>query len=272
MKKINIRTRLQKLRTPEFISGAASGILATVMSKAVGEVIQKSLNNQVMGYYFMVVVALVCLILISYFLMRIEKLVENRNYAQFITSKPERLNKMTSCIKNARRSIYILSDLSGIAENQSKEHKKYIKAINQVIADNKGNKGFDVKRIVVPPSTSGINTETDPDWIYELLAKPSYQAYQEHFKQLDDFTETAVKSADGPRNVSVILIDNKHLFWKPELMYGDKALDTLMDGGLYLEDYTLEGIADFAKSFLSMHNRATWVNPNKFYSTKTKTE
>jgi hypothetical protein len=207
--------------------------------------------------------------LIENSLMRIEKLVENRNYTRFITSKPARLNLMTECIKNAKRSIYILSDLSGTEETQMEEHAKYIDALNQALDDKKGNTDFEVKRIVVPPYASGMNTETDPDWIYKI---PITEAYREHFRRLYEFDETALKHANGPRNVSVILIDNKYLFWKPELTYGDKALDTLLDGGLYLEDYTREGIADFAKSFLSMHGRAWWTDPHQFDSTKPKIE
>jgi hypothetical protein len=87
---------------------------------------------------------------------------------------------------------------------------------------------------------------------------------------MDEFMQAAVKHANGPRNVSLILIDNMYLFLKPELTYGDEALDTLMDGGVYLEDYTHEGIADFTERFERMHRRATWTNPAEFYVTETK--
>jgi len=228
--------------------------------EAVSEVAQKSLNHELFGYFSMAVIALVCVIFVISSLMRIEKLVENRNFTRFITSKPERLNLMTECIKNAKRSIYILSDLSRTEESELKEHEKYIDALHQVIDNNKGNPNFEVKRIVVPPYASDINAETDPDWIYELLDTPAYKAYQEHITRLHDFKETSVRHANGPRNVSVILIDNKYLFWKPELTYGDKALDTLLDGGLYLEDYTREGIADFAERFRIMFERAQFTD------------
>lgn len=261
----NIHKYLQRLRTPEFITGAASGILAALLFEAVSQAVQNSLNHQMVGFFLMSVVALACLILVGYFLMRIEKLVENRNYTRFITSKPERLNLMTECIKNAKRSVYILSDLSGSEETQLEEHAKYIDALNQMIVEKTGNPYFEVKRIVVPPYASGVNTDIDPDWIYKI---PIAEAYRDHFRQLHRFDETALKHANGPRNVSVILIDNKYLFWKPELTYGDKALDTLLDGGLFLEDYTREGIADFAKSFQVMHGRAQWTDLNKFAWTK----
>jgi len=68
--------------------------------------------------------------------MQIEKLVRKSNKAQFITSKPGRLNKMIECIKEAERSIYILSDLSGTEETRLEEHEKYLNALNQVL-DNK---------------------------------------------------------------------------------------------------------------------------------------
>jgi hypothetical protein len=265
----NIRRYLQKLRTPGFTAGAASAILAALLWEAVSQAGQSSLNHQIVGFYLMAVIALICLILVTYSLMRIQKLVENRNYTRFITSKPERLNLMTECIKNAKRSIYILSDLSGTEETQMEEHAKYIDALNQVMEDKKGNTDFEVKRIVVPPYASGMNTETNPDWIYKI---PITEAYREHFRRLYEFDETALKHTNGPRNVSVILIDNEYLFWKPELTYGDKALDTLLDGGLYLEDYTREGIADFSKSFLIMHGRARWSDPDQFDSTKPKIE
>ena len=257
-----IRTNIyKKIRTPEFITGTATGILAALLLEAISEAVQKSLNYQIVGFLLMAVVALVCLILVGYSLMRIENLVENRNYTRFITSKAERLNLMTECIKNAKRSIYILSDLSGAEEIQMEEHAKYIDALNQVIDDNKGNSNFDVKRIVVPPYASGMDTKTDPDWIYKI---PVTEAYREHFRRLREFDQVSPKHNNGPRNVSVILIDNKYLFWKPELSYGDATLDTLLDGGLYLEDYTREGIADFAERFRIMFERAQFTDLAQF--------
>jgi hypothetical protein len=265
----NVRGYLQKIRTPEFIAGTASAILTVFLWEAASQAVQSSLNRQNVGFYLMTVIALICLILVTFSLMRIEKLVENRNYTRFITSKPERLNLMTECIKNAKQCIYILSDLSGTEETQLEEHVKYIDALNQVLDDKKGNTDFEVKRIVVPTYASGKDTEADPDWIYTA---PITQAYREHFRRLYEFDETSLKHTNGPCNVSVILIDNKYLFWRPELTFGDKALDTLLDGGLYLENYTPEGIADVAKSFLIMHGRARWTNPDQFDSTKPKIE
>jgi hypothetical protein len=51
-------------------------------------------------------------------------------------------------------------------------------------------------------------------------------------------------------------------------MYGDKDLDKLMDGGLYLEDFTQEVTTDFAEAFLKMHKKATWTDPEKAPWTK----
>ena len=76
----------------------------------------------------------------------------------------------------------------------------------------------------MPPYASSKDTETDPDWIYTT---PITEAYREHFRRLHEFDEIALKHTNGPRNVSVILIDNKYLFWKPELTYGDKDPETL---------------------------------------------
>jgi hypothetical protein len=268
MKKIgtNIREYLQKFG---FIAGAATTILAAFLWEGVSQAVQNSLNHQIVGFYLMVVIALTSLILVSFSLMRIEKLVEKRNYTRFVTSKSTRLNLMMDCIKNAKHSIYILSDLSGTEETQLPEHVKYIEALNQVMKDNYGNSKFDIKRIVVPPSASSKGTKADSDWIYTASIT---QAYREHFTQMFNFREAALKHANGPRNVSVILIDKKYLFWKPELTYGDKALDTLLDGGLYLEDYTQDGMVDFAESFLRMHRRAVYTDPNRFKSTKPKNE
>jgi hypothetical protein len=257
----NIRKYQEKFRPPEFITGAVSGILVALLSKVVGDVVQKSLNNQIVGYYLMAVVALVCLILIGYFLIRIEKMVENRNFTRFITSKPERLNMMTECIKNAQRSIYILSDLSGTDETRLEEHEKYLKALNQVIDDKK----VEVKRIVVPAYAGGKDTEVDPDWIYKM---PVTKAYLGHFNRLRKLDKVSPKYSNSRCNVSMILIDNKYLFWKPEITHGDAALDTLLDGGLYLEDYTREGIADFAERFRTMFDWAQPINLARFDSKK----
>lgn len=263
MKKIgtNIRKYLQSIRTPEFIAGAAIPILVAVLSKVFGGVIQNTLNHPIFGYYLMAVVALFCLILVAYCLIQIEKLVRKSNSAQFITSKPGRLNKMTEYIKNAERSIYILSDLSGAEETQSEEHVKYLNALNQVL----DNKKVEVKRIVVPNSASGKDTEADPDWFYTA---PITKAYQKHFKRLQERDDTALSHTNVSRNVSMILIDKKYLFWKPELTYGDKDLDKLLDGGLFLEDFTQEVTADFAEAFLKMHKKATWTDPEKAPWTK----
>lgn len=252
-----IRKSLQSIRTPEFIAGAAIPILVAVLSKVFGGVFQNTLNHPIFGYYLMAVVALLCLILIAYFLIRMEKLVENRNYTRFITSKPERLNMMTVCIKNARRSIYILSDLSGADETRLEAHEKYIKALNQVME----NKQVDVKRIIVPSYASSKDTEIEPDWIYKT---PVTKAYLEHFNRLRKLDKVSPKYYDSPCNVSMILIDNKYLFWKPEITHGDAALDTLLDGGLYLEDYTREGIADFAERFRTMFDWAQPINLARF--------
>jgi len=257
----NIRKYLQSIRTPEFIVGAAIPILVAVLTKVYGRVFQNTLNHPIFGYYLMAVVALLCLILVTYFLMQIEKLVRKSNKAQFITSKPGRLNKMTECIKEAERSIYILSDLSGTEETQLEEHEKYLNALNQALNDKK----VEVKRIVVPNHAGEKDNEVDPDWIYTA---PITKAYQKHFRLLQECDDTALCHTNVSRNVSMILIDKKYLFWKPELTYGDKDLDKLLDGGLFLEDFTQEVTADFAEAFLKMHKKATWTNPQKTPWTK----
>jgi hypothetical protein len=252
----NIRKYIQSIRTPEFIAGAAIPILVAVLTKVYGGVFQNTLNHPIFSYYLMAVVALLCLILVTYFLMRIEKLVRKSNKAQFITSKPRRLNKMTECIKEAKRSIYILSDLSGTEETQLEEHEKYLNALNQALNDKK----IEVKRIVVPNYAGEKGNEADPDWIYRV---PITKAYQKHFRRLQECDDTALSHTNIPRNVSMMIIDSKYLFWKPELMYGDKDLDKLLDGGLYLEDFTQGVTADFTEAFLRMHKKATWTDPEK---------
>jgi hypothetical protein len=258
MKKIgtNIRKYLQSVRTPEFVAGAAIPILLAILSKVFSGLFQNTLNHPIFGYYLMAAVALICLILVAYFLMQIEKLVRKSNKAQFITSKLGRLNKMIECIKEAERSIYILSDLSGTEETQLQEHEKYLDALNQVL----DNKKVEVKRIVVPNSAGGRDAEADPNWIYTA---PITKAYQKHFRRLQECDDSWLKHTTVSRNVSMMIIDNKYLFWKPELTYGDKDLDKLMDGGLYLEDFTQEVTADFAEAFLKMHTKATWTIPEK---------
>jgi hypothetical protein len=254
--KMNIRKYLQSIRTPGFIAGAAIAMLLAVLSKVFGGVFQNTLNHPIFGYYLMAVVSLVCLVLVAYCLIQVEKLVRKSNSALFIKSKPGRLNKMTEYIKNAERSIYILSDLSGTEETQLEEHEKYLDALNTVL----NNKHVEVKRIVVPNSAGGKDMEADPDWIYTA---PITKAYQKHFRRLQECDDTALSHTIVSRNVSMMIIDNKYLFWKPELTYGDKDLDKLMDGGLYLEDFTQAVTADFAEAFRKMHKKAIWTNPEK---------
>jgi len=258
---IHIRKYLQSIRTPEFVAGAAIPILVAVLSKVFGGIFQNTLDHPIFGYYLMAVVALLCLILAAYFLMQIEKIVRKSNKAQFINSKPRRLNRMIECIKEAERSIYILSDLSGTEETRLEEHEKYLDALNQVLNDKK----VVVKRIVVPHYASGKATEANPNWVYTA---PLTKAYQKHFKRLQECDDTALTHTYVPRNVSMMIIDKKYLFWKLELVAGDEDLDKLLDGGLYLEDFTQEVTADFAEAFLKMHRKATWTDPEKAPWTK----
>lgn len=292
--KTMFRKFLDQLRSPGFAVGTALTTLGAVVIGLAGQALQSSLDLPNVAIYLMTGIALICLVFVGRFLesvvtliensekriekmvgnplmgiekmvedyeKRIEKMVEKHNYTRFITNKPERLNKMIECIKDAERSIYILSDLSGTEETQLEEHEKYLNALNQVL----DNKKVDVKRIVMPNSAGGKSTEPDSDWIYTA---PITKAYQKHFKRLQECDDTALSHTNVSRNVSMMIIDNKYLFWKPELMYGDKDLDKLMDGGLYLEDFTQEVTADFAEAFLKMHKKATWTNPQKAAWTK----
>lgn len=260
----NISRYLESLRTP-IIFSAASAILGAFLWEAVSQAVQSSLNHQIVGFYLMVVIALFCLILVTSSLMRIEKLIRKSNNTQFITSKPARLNKMTEYIKEAKESIYILSDLSGTGETKMEEHKKYIAALNEAIDGKK----VKVKRIVVPTYASGKDAVADPDWIYRA---PIREVYLNHFKKLHTSDDLALCHTDSARNVSMMIIDNKYLFWKPELTYGDKELDKLLDGGLFLEDYNQEVIADFIETFQKMHRKATLTYPDQFDSIKPKIE
>jgi hypothetical protein len=255
----------QEFKSPKFIKGVASGVLAALILDSIIRIVQNTLKYEVASFYMMGLIALICLILVVHFLIRIQELVENRNYTRFIPSKRERLNLMTECIKKAKTSIYILSDLSNIDETRLQEHEKYIEALNQVIKDNKGSPGFEVKRIVVPSNTISNDADSDPNWIYKT---PVIGAYLEHFKLLRDFDKVSPKHKNGPRNVSVILIDKRHLFWKPELAFEEEALDSLLDGGIYLEDYSREGMAEFSKRFKIMFEKAQFTELENFDSTK----
>jgi hypothetical protein len=258
--------------------GVVYTIVVALMTDFGSQAIQRSLNLSNMGFYLMTLISLLCFIFIVGYLERFEKLVEkslkpigelienaltriekevrNRNFTRFITSKDERLKMMTHYINNATKSIYIISDLSGTEETQLKEHKEYLKALDQVI----DNKNVRVKRIVVPTYTSSKDTEADPAWIYELSITTTYLA---HFIHLRDSDKASPKYTNSLCNVSMILIDNKYLFWKPEITHSDTAMDALLDGGLFLEDYTHEGISDFAKRFDEMYDCATPIKLDK---------
>jgi len=174
---------------------------------------------------------------------------------------------MTECIKRARKSIYILSDLSNTEETQLPEHEMYLEALNQVVKANMGNSEFDFMRIVVPSKSMGKNTSSDPNWIHNV---PIDDAYIKHFELLKAFDEVCLKYKDGPRNVSIILLDNKYLFWKPEIAFDEKALDRILDGGIYLEDYSKEGMTEFNECFRIMHGKALplHIKPENFDSAK----
>lgn len=253
--------------SPEFIKSAAYGLVVAIIFGLFSRVIQNTLKFEVVSFYVMGLIALTCLILVVHLLIRIQQLVENRNHTRFITSKTERLTLMTEYIKRARKSIYILSDLSNPEETQLQEHERYLEALNQVIKANMANSKFDFMRIVVPSKSLGKNIDSDPNWIHNV---PIDEAYRKHFELLKAFDEICLKYKDGPRNVSIMLIDNKYLFWKPEIAFEEKALDRILDGGIYLEDYSAEGMTEFSECFRIMHGKALslQIEPENFDPTK----
>ncbi len=256
------RTRLRELHIPKFVIVTASTILGAIFGVMVDRALQGSLNNQIIGYYLMIVVVLICLIIVTYFLIEIEELVQNRNYTKFIKSKSERLSLMIERIRNAEESIYIISDLSSADETKMAEHKNYLKELNRMIRENPSNEKIKIQRIIVPPYSNTVKTETDAEWIYKI---PVADTYLEHFQNLRKKDKVAPKHYHVPRNVSLILIDKKYLFLKPEITYGDENLDTLMDGGIYLEQYTKKGIvSDFVEGFEIMFGGAHKTDITKF--------
>jgi hypothetical protein len=277
---------LEFLDNHKILVGVAYTIFVAVITDFGGKAIQRSLNLPNIGLYLMALISLLCFIftvgylerfeklvenplmrienLVGNSLTRIENLVKNRNYTRFITSKADRLTLMIECIKNAKHSIYILSDLADSIETQSKEHVNYLQALDQAIDRNQpidrsqavdSNK-FKIKRIVGPAKKM-----KDRNWIY---AVPSTIApgYQEHFKHLQEYDKHSLSHATAPLNVSLILIDNKYLFWKPDVTY-ENELRRRLDGGLYLEDYTPEGIADFIIAFDGLFKETAWTDPEK---------
>lgn len=268
LKKIRkARAIVREFASPKFVWGAVSGLIAALILESFTGLIKNTLKYQEASFYLVLISTLSCLVLTGYFLDSIQQVVENRNYTRFITSKRERLALMTECIKRARKSIYVLSDLSDTEETQLPEHEKYLDALNKAIKENKGNPEFEVKRIIVPSSAFGMDGNSDPNWIYKI---PVTGPYLEHFELLRDFDRASPKHKNGPRHVSIMLIDNRFLFWKPELTFDDETLDSLLDGGIYLEDYSREGMSEFKECFRIMYDGAQLVDLKSFALAKKK--
>ena len=263
-----VRATVRELRSPQFIWGAVSGLIAALTLEAILGLVRNTLNHQVAGFYLVLIVALSCVTLVGYFLNSIQQLVENRNFTRFITSKSDRLNLMTQCIKRAKKSIYILSDLDDSGEEtELDEHKKYLDALNQVINENMGNRiGFKFVRIVVPPRTLGKGADHDSNWIRDIRVT---DPYRKHFELLHRFDPVALKYRTGPQDVKLMLIDDRYLFLKIDLTSNDeKALNSLLDGGIYLEDYSREGMSEFSECFRIMHGKGEYIEPEDFHPSK----
>lgn len=183
---------------------------------------------------------------------------------QLLTDQTKRMNMMIGCIKKAENRIYLLSSLSRAQKLSEinippkKLHDKFLKTLNDCIEQNGTSKKIDVVRIVTPPlDIDSINSNAeniklaeglDPKKKRHVLLDAYYQGvrnnldYKEHFDLLRK--NASLRRFDqGPRGISILLIDNRYLFLVIETAYKEddeenttKIYERLANG-FYFEDF-----------------------------------
>ena len=119
------------------IIGAIGGAMA---EQTLQDILQRYGLIPIRSILFVVITAMFLVIFISHLISRVGKnidqmkqecltLFKDRYYCSFIEKNEERLIKMIQCINNAKKDIYIFSDLVDEAESQKPEHISYLKAL-----------------------------------------------------------------------------------------------------------------------------------------------
>jgi len=164
----------------------------------------------------------------------------------FMQNQDERLKTIVEYVNKAEANIYILSELSTQDEINKPAHNEYLDALNNKIAKKTKDK-FKIYRIVVPPDNGYQGSE---DW---LKAATKDTSYEEHFRLLQNFRETSLlKYPNGPKGVSILLIDNQFLFLQFKKNYHLKSLNGLLSGGFLFDDFSKSLTMKFQQCFEDM--------------------
>jgi len=226
-------------------------ILYTIFTTILGIVIKEMIDNwgtknleitdftqQVLfaTSIIIVLIVIVCHIImgkkIDYKIDLIREEFRDSSYYSFIQNQRERHKLMARRIEEAEKQIYILSDLASEQEKRKPEHKIYLQTLDDVLA-NKPELKF--LRIIVPaldPQKSTYSDEEIIKWI------KSNRAYEDHFRTINQFRKwclIALKHG-GPLGFSIMLIDDRYLFFVIEEKFEDKLIAELLEGGFYFEN------------------------------------
>jgi len=173
--------------------------------------------------------------------LEVKKAFINNFRCIFMQDQQERHKTMIECIKNAKKCIYIFSELAPSEVTQKPSHKSYLETLNECIEINKNKKDFNIIRIIVPPLQEN-------NWINELINESP--TYIEHFKCLNRYRESSLlEFENGPRGVSILLIDERFLFLKIKPEYEHEFFNHILTGGLFFDDFSSNLVNNFKDCF-----------------------
>lgn len=211
-----------------------------------------------------IMVMLIITILIVWFLRQVKVKTDNTlesiksEYKQtlfdsfrcsFLRNQDQRMEKMIQCINEAEKQIYILSDLSRDDQSERTTHKAFLSSLNTFAAKRENDGNIDITRIIVPPPELDADYKTTAEYYRKIMMR---KAYAQHFKLLSK-TKSLLGLPNGPRGISILLIDRRHLFVVLENEFGTTPeLKRLLANGFYFQDSSGTLTASFENCFKEM--------------------
>lgn len=183
---------------------------------------------------------------------------------QLLTDQTIRIKMMIECIKKTQSRIYLLSSLSraqklGEIERPPKKlHDKFLKVLNDCIDQNGATREIDVVRVVTPPididsnNSNAENVEPAEDLNLKKKRYALLDAYYQDVRNNHDYKEhfdllskngSLRRFDQGPRGISILLIDNRYLFLVIETAYKEEdeenttKIHERLANGFYFEDF-----------------------------------
>lgn len=167
----------------------------------------------------------------------------------FMRNQDQRMGKMIQCITEAEKQIYILSDLSRDDLSEKATHRTFLSALNSFAAKRENDRKIDITRIIVPPPELNTDHQSTTEYYKKVMEK---KAYAQHFKLLNK-TKSLLGLPNGPRGISILLIDRRHLFVVLENEFGTTPeLKRLLANGFYFQDSSGTLTSSFENCFKEM--------------------